>query len=173
MNCSFQGALAIRVTVFALISAHWLTVEAQEALPRVTVEGECTGCDSFSDPLGRSLMLGDLLMSNTMDTDSGGEVAIAKRPRKTAEQKRREREKCESDRNDARFEATTIYQAQMGVCASGNSTSYGYFIDQWKKFTGEVLTIGRGSCSVELTRNYNALLNVIDRRRDRCVAAVG
>lgn len=146
---------------------------AQNAeLPPVTVSGSSSGggcypnCGSHYSGGGNSSSGSQNVPENEFQMGPP-----APPPPKSPEQKQREREKCESDRNDFRTEATTIYQAQMGVCASGNSTSYGYFIDQWKRFTGEVLSIGPGSCSVELTRNYNSLLNVIDQRRDRCVAA--
>lgn len=90
---------------------------------------------------------------------------------KTPEQKRQEREKCENARNDARSELQTTYTAQMSVCASRNSTTFGYFAEQVKQFLGEAAGVGPGDCSANLTRQYSQLLTIYDKRRDACVAA--
>ncbi len=161
----------------AILAAHLVpgAIQIVQAQGLVTVYGNsCCGMGASVGPGfgGGGSNSGNGANGSVPEGEAhAGSSAPAPAP-KSAEQKQQEREKCEGDRNDARTEATTIYSAQMGVCSSGNSTSYGYFIDQWKKFTGEVLKIGNGSCSQELTKNYNSLLDVIDKRRDYCVAKI-
>ena len=91
-------------------------------------------------------------------------------PKKTAEQRAAEKQKCENQRIDDRQDTTTMYNAQMQVCASTNSTSYGYFIEQWRKFTGQALNIGPGTCSDNLTQAFNTVMREYDKRRDVCLA---
>jgi hypothetical protein len=92
-------------------------------------------------------------------------------PPKSAQQKQKEREKCENTRNEARSELQTSYTAQMGVCASRNSTTFGYFSEQVKQFMNEAAGVGPGDCSTNLTRQYYQMLTIYDNRRDVCVAA--
>lgn len=92
-------------------------------------------------------------------------------PPKSAEQKRREVQKCETARNEARSELQTAYTAQMGVCASRNGTTFGYFSEQVKSFMNEAAGVGPGDCSTNITRQYSQLLAIYDARRDACVVA--
>ncbi|MFN3861383.1 MAG: hypothetical protein ACK4R2_07920 [Roseateles sp.] len=92
-------------------------------------------------------------------------------PPKTPEQKAAEKAKCESDRIDSRTEVSNIYQANMAFCASSNSTSYGYFIEQWKRFLKEAVNVGPGNCADVNNTNYARSNYEIDVRRDVCVAA--
>lgn len=91
-------------------------------------------------------------------------------PPKTPEQREIEKAKCESNRLDYRAEVSNIYQANMAFCASSNGTSYGYFVEQWKRFLYEVVNIGPGNCAIATTANYNRSNYEIDVIRDRCVA---
>lgn len=91
-------------------------------------------------------------------------------PPKSAEQKQQEREKCEATRNDARTELQNAYTGLMGVCASRNSTTFGYFAEQVKQFMNEAAGVGPGDCSTNLTRQYFQMLTIYDNRREACVA---
>lgn len=93
-------------------------------------------------------------------------------PPKTEAQKQQERAKCEAARVDGISQLQIAYTAQMNACASRNSTTFGYFSEQVKRFLHEVPGVGRGDCSTTLTRQYMEMLTVYDRRRDACLKAV-
>lgn len=93
-------------------------------------------------------------------------------PPKSPEQKQRERDKCEATRKDSREELFKSYEGNMNECSTRNSTLLGYFSEQSKQFLHEVAGAGPGSCSTNLTYQYNKLLKIYDDRRDACVRAV-
>lgn len=92
-------------------------------------------------------------------------------PAKSAEQKKAEREKCESDRIDARAEVTVSYNANMSVCAARNSNLLGYGEQMVKLFLADITKKPFIDCAGQLTGEYNMTLNIIDSRRNTCVAA--
>jgi hypothetical protein len=147
----------------------------QSTLPPVTVNGS-SGGDGSSGSGSTGIGFGGYSGGGGCQSCGGypeGEFGGSKPapPPKSAEQKQQEREKCEATRNDSRSELQTSYTAQMGVCASRNSTTFGYFSEQVKQLMNETAGMGVGDCSTNLTRQYYQLLSIYDTRRDVCVAA--
>lgn len=149
------------------------TLAQTNSLPPVTVTGPSTPSpDPWGGSPGSGYSGGGGCQScggvPEAEYSGGGRPAPAP---KTEAQKQAEREKCETARTDARSELQTSYTAEMGVCASRNSTTFGYFSEQVKRFLNESAGIGQGDCSTSLTRQYYQLLTIFDNRRDACVAA--
>lgn len=149
-------------------------VLAQNILPPVTVTGNSggdTGGGDFQGPgFGGYPGGGGCQSCGGVPEGEFGGSKPAPAP-KSPEQKQKDREKCNVARNEARADLLVHHNAAISVCAAHENTTIGYLNEQLKQFIRASWGMGGGNCLVTHTREYNNMLNIIDKRYDACLVA--
>lgn len=179
--CRFKREIVLKKYVKVLASTGLVGLHAvsglsglavaQTALTPVTITGSANGgsacwpnCTAYGYSGGSSSGSSSSIPENEA-------VGLSAPPPKTAEQKAAAVAVCEAARTDQRADLQFTYTANMGVCAAGNSNPFGYAYQQLLIFLGQSTGTAPASCAVKLTLQYNEVANIIDARRNACVAA--
>lgn len=142
---------------------------AQTELTPVTVTGSASGSSScWADCFGYSSGGSSGSSSSIPENEAVGPPAP---PPKTAEQKAAAVAVCEKARDEQMTSLTISFNANMGVCAAGNSTLLGYANQQLQLLFGQITGVPSANCASQLTGAFNDMSRAIDNRRDACVIA--
>lgn len=98
-------------------------------------------------------------------SDGGRSEAPAKR---TPQQKAADAAECEKQKNAAVSQATIMYQSNMSVCASMNSSWYAYLHQQWLSVAPLIFGYPSLDCASTNTRAFDDAQLVFKMRYDEC-----